>query len=68
MGLLQTDVKHYYLQTRMAVAREVSTDRASTRSFFSSKERARREAVQEGFDPKAIRRNANSICRYPSKL
>jgi N-methylhydantoinase A len=64
MGLLQTDVKHYYLQTRMASLAKVSTDELNA-IFLQLEERARREAVQEGFDPNAIRLQRQFDLRYP---
>ena len=64
MGLLQTDVKHYYLQTRMASLGRVSTDELN-KIFAQLEERARREAVQEGFDPKAIKLQRQFDLRYP---
>lgn len=64
MGLLQTDVKHHYLQTRMGSLSTVSVDELNA-IFAQLEERARREAVQEGFDPKAIRLQRQLDLRYP---
>ena len=64
MGLLQTDVKHHYLQTRMASLAKVSTDELNT-IFSQLEERARREALQEGFDPRGIRLQRQLDLRYP---
>ncbi|HEY3917277.1 MAG TPA: hydantoinase/oxoprolinase family protein [Stellaceae bacterium] len=64
MGLLQTDVKHYYLQTRMGSLAKVPVDELNT-IFTHLEERARREAAQEGFDPKAVRLQRQLDMRYP---
>ncbi|HLI21177.1 MAG TPA: hydantoinase/oxoprolinase family protein [Stellaceae bacterium] len=64
MGLLQTDVKHYYLQTRMGSLAKVPVDEINI-IFAQLEERARREAVQEGFDPKAVKLQRQLDMRYP---
>jgi N-methylhydantoinase A len=64
MGLLQTDVKHYYLQTRMGSLAKVAVDELNT-IFTQLEERAKREAVQEGFDPKAVKLQRQLDMRYP---
>jgi N-methylhydantoinase A len=64
MGLLQTDVKHYYLQTRMGSLAKVPVDELNT-IFTHLEERADREAIQEGFDPKAARLQRQLDMRYP---
>jgi N-methylhydantoinase A len=64
MGLLQTDVKHYYLQTRMGSLAKVPVDELNT-IFTQLEERARREATQEGFEPKAVKLQRQLDMRYP---
>jgi N-methylhydantoinase A len=64
MGLLQTDVKHVYLQTRLASLAKVSMDELNA-IFTQLEVRARREATQEGFDPGAIRLQRQLDLRYP---
>jgi N-methylhydantoinase A len=64
MGLLQTDVKHYYLQTRMGSLAKVPVDELNT-IFIQLEERARREAIQEGFDPNAVKLQRQLDMRYP---
>jgi N-methylhydantoinase A len=64
MGLLQTDVKHYYLQTRMGSLAKVPVDELNT-IFVQLEERARREATQEGFDAKTVRLQRQLDMRYP---
>ena len=64
MGLLQTDVKHYYLQTRMGSLAKVPVDELNN-IFFQLEERARRETTQEGFDPKAVKLQRQLDMRYP---
>ena len=64
MGLLQTDVKHYYMQTRMGSLAKVPVDELNT-IFAQLEERARREAAQEGFDPSAVKLQRQLDMRYP---
>ena len=64
MGLLQTDVKHYYLQTRMGSLAKVPVDELNT-IFTQLEERARREATQEGFEPNAVKLQRQLDMRYP---
>ena len=64
MGLLQTDVKHYYLQSRMVSLAKVPVDELNA-IFAELEERARREAVQEGFDAAHIALQRQLDLRYP---
>jgi len=64
MGLLQTDVKHYYLQTRMGSLAKMPIDELNA-IFTQLEERAGREAMQEGFDPKTIKLQRQLDMRYP---
>lgn len=64
MGLLQTDVKHYYMQTRMGSLAKVLVDELNT-IFTHLEERARREATQEGFDAGQVKLQRQLDMRYP---
>ncbi len=64
MGLLQTDVKHYYMQSRMISLTKAPADELNA-IFTQLEERARREAVQEGFDPTTIKLQRQLDLRYP---
>jgi len=64
MGLLQTDVKHQYLQSRMGALDAVPSDELNRR-FSELEARAMRDAEQEGFDPKSIEITRHLDLRYP---
>ena len=64
MGLLQTDVKHFYMQTRMGSVAKVPVDELNT-IFAQLEERARREATQEGFDAGHVKLQRQLDMRYP---
>jgi N-methylhydantoinase A len=64
MGLLQTDVKHTYLQTRMGPL--AKTDVGEFNSIFVElEERARAEGEREGFDRGSIKLQRQLDLRYP---
>jgi N-methylhydantoinase A len=64
MGLLQTDVKHYYLQSRLAPISALPP--AELASIFESlEERARQEAVAESLDLEHLRLVRQLDMRYP---
>lgn len=64
MGLLQTDVKHHYLQSRMGPLNSVPADELN-RLFAILEERALKEAQQEGFDGKSVELYRHLDLRYP---
>ncbi len=64
MGLMQTDVKHYYIQSRFASLLSFPLPELN-RIFASLEERALAEAKLEGFDPKAIELGRQLDLRYP---
>ena len=64
MGLLQTDVKHYYLQSRLSPLDIFPID--DLNSMFAELEgRARREAGAEGFDVGKLEIERQLDLRYP---
>jgi N-methylhydantoinase A len=64
MGLLQTDVKHYYLQSRLAPLLPLPA--AELNALFAGlEERALEEAREEGFDPAAVELYRQLDLRYP---
>jgi N-methylhydantoinase A len=64
MGLLQTDVKHYYLQSRLGSLAKASVDELNP-IFVELEARAKSEAEREGFDPTSIRLQRQLDLRYP---
>ncbi len=64
MGLLQTDVKHHYLQSRMTSLQRIESTELN-HLFSGLEERALREAELEGFDPKTIELQRQLDLRYP---
>jgi N-methylhydantoinase A len=64
MGLLQTDVKHFYLQTRLGSLTSFSV--AELNSLFSELEaRAMAESREEGFEPGTTELRRQLDMRYP---
>ena len=64
MGLLQTDIKHSYLQSYLGSLGTASVERLNA-LYESLEERARREAVQEGLNPKKLKLTRALDLRYP---
>ncbi len=64
MGLLQTDVKHQYLQSRMVSLLNLSEEEANG-LFDGLVERAREEARNEGFSPNEVELLRQLDLRYP---
>ena len=64
MGLMQTDVKHYYLQSRFASLLSFPLPELD-RIFAGLLEKALAEAKLEGFDPTAIELTRQLDLRYP---
>jgi N-methylhydantoinase A len=64
MGLLQTDVKHHYLQSRMGSLAKIPVDELEA-LFKSLEERAVRESEQEGFGAKFLQLQRQLDVRYP---
>jgi N-methylhydantoinase A len=64
MGLLQTDVKHHYLQSRLGSLAKAPLGELD-QIFVSLEARARREAEQEGFDPGTVKLQRQLDLRYP---
>jgi N-methylhydantoinase A len=64
MGLLQTDVRHFYLQTRMGSLEAVNPDELNS-LFLQLEERARKESEQEGFDRSSLKLQRQLDLRYP---
>ena len=64
MGLLQTDVKHNYLRSRMSALESVPVDDLNA-IFTELEERARRDAEQEGFSAEEVRIERQLDMRYP---
>lgn len=64
MGLLQTDVKHQYLRSRMAPLSSVSCDDINA-IFAELEERAVRDAEHEGFDAGLVQIERQLDLRYP---
>lgn len=64
MGLLQTDVKHYYLQSRLSGLDTV--DLGELHQLFEALEdRARAQAKEEGFDQADLQLHRQLELRYP---
>jgi N-methylhydantoinase A len=64
MGLLQTDVRHFYLRSRLAPLNALSADEM-THIFDELEDRARAEARDEGFDVAELRLERQVALRYP---
>jgi N-methylhydantoinase A len=64
MGLLQTDVRHFYLRSRLAPLSALSADEM-THIFDKLEDRARAEAREEGFDVDALGLERQVDLRYP---
>ena len=64
MGLLQTDVKHHYLQSRMGSLSKIPVGEMEN-LFKSLEERAVRESEQEGFGAAFITMQRQLDIRYP---
>lgn len=64
IGLLQTDVKHTYLQSRIGGLDSVPVEELN-RLFGEQEERARKEAASEGFAPEDILLQRQLDLRYP---
>lgn len=64
MGLMQTDVKHHYLQTRLASIASIPLDELN-RVFAGLEDKALAEARLEGFDPKEVEIARQLDLRYP---
>jgi N-methylhydantoinase A len=64
MGLLQTDVRHFYLRSRLAPLSALSGEEM-TRIFDELDDRARAEARDEGFDVAALQLDRQVDLRYP---
>jgi N-methylhydantoinase A len=64
MGLLQTDVKHFYIQTRLGSLASFSLQELNG-LFAGLEERARAEAREEGFEPGATELHRQLDMRYP---
>jgi len=64
MGLLQTDVKHTYLQTRMGPLGKADVGELNT-IFIELEDRARAEGEREGFDRGSIKLQRQLDLRYP---
>ena len=64
MGLLQTDVKHQYLQSRMVSLLNLSEEEANG-LFDGLVERAREETRNEGFGPNEVELMRQLDLRYP---
>jgi N-methylhydantoinase A len=64
MGLMQTDVKHYYLQSRFASLLSVPLPELN-RIFASLEEKALAEAKLEGFEPREVQLTRQLDLRYP---
>jgi N-methylhydantoinase A len=64
MGLLQTDVKHYYLQSRLVPLTDISAGELNL-IFHGLEKRAVDEAREEGFDPGQVRLVHQIDLRYP---
>ncbi|HEY8695581.1 MAG TPA: hydantoinase/oxoprolinase family protein, partial [Chloroflexota bacterium] len=64
MGLLQTDVKHYYLQSRLAALTGVAVEELDA-AYERLEERALAEAREEGFDAASAKLLRQMDLRYP---
>ena len=64
MGLLQTDVKHHYLRSRLAALNSVSVEDLN-QVFSVLEQRAARDAEHEGFPPELIQIQRQLDLRYP---
>jgi N-methylhydantoinase A len=64
MGLLQTDVRHFYIRSRLAPLTALSVDEI-TRIFTELEDRAREEAREEGFNIEALQLQRQMDLRYP---
>jgi N-methylhydantoinase A len=64
MGLLQTDVKHHYLQSRMGSLNKIPVEELE-QLFKSLEERAVRESEQEGFGAQFLELQRQLDIRYP---
>lgn len=64
MGLLQTDVKHHYLQTRMGSLNEIPVGELND-VFKELEARALSEGEREGFERSAIKVQRQLDLRYP---
>ena len=63
MGLLMTDVKHFYLRSRVVMLHELSPADLN-RAFADLTERAFRDARAEGFDPADVALTRSVDLRY----
>ncbi|MEK7216726.1 MAG: hydantoinase/oxoprolinase family protein, partial [Chloroflexota bacterium] len=64
MGLLQTDVKHYYIQSRLAPITRFPVDELET-IFAHLEQRARDEVVLEHLDLASVQLHRHLDLRYP---
>ncbi|HZU07533.1 MAG TPA: hydantoinase/oxoprolinase family protein [Chloroflexota bacterium] len=64
MGLLQTDVKHYYLRTRMLSLKDFPVEDLNT-LFHDLETQALNEAREEGFDIRVVELRRQLDLRYP---
>jgi N-methylhydantoinase A len=64
MGLLQTDVKHYYIQSRLAPIAQFPVGEMET-ILWGLEQRARDEAALEQLDLSALRLHRQIDLRYP---